>query len=124
VAIIHRNFPHSTPPTIRKVIVDVAWCLDHGFEYTGEIKETRGGHNKLIELDSMEMQIAADLIEGNQGYTQATYQVNEYRKTVVMPAGVPPLTHVGRSAVVSGIRRLKPTITKILDSDMGCITRT
>jgi hypothetical protein len=119
VAIIHREFELSTPATIRKVLIDVALCQEHGLEYSGKRKETRGGHNKLIQLDSMEMQIAADAIEGNLGYTQATFQVNEYRTAVVVPAGTPPLIHVGRSAVVSAMRRLKPTITKILDSKQG-----
>ena len=121
VAIIHREkkMKPGSQAIIRKVLADVVKCHEEGLEYTGEAKGTQGGHNKLIELDSVEMQLAADAIEANQGYTQATHQVNEYRRTVVMPAGVPPLIDVGRSAVVSAMQRLKPTITPILDAKQG-----
>ena len=121
VAIIRREkkMKPGTQGNIRKVLADVVECHEEGFEYTGQAQGTRGGHNKLIDLESVEMQIAADAIEANLGYTQATYLVNEHRRAVIMPAGVPPLIDVGRSAVVSAMQRLKPTITPILDSKQG-----
>ena len=74
VAIIHREkkMKPGSQAIIRKVLADVVKCHEKGLEYTGEAKGTQGGHNKLIELDSVEMQLAADVIEANQGYTQAT----------------------------------------------------
>ena len=52
--------PDGLRDVVRRVLVDVQECLWLKVQYRGERHFGSGGHNNLIELDSVEAQIIAD----------------------------------------------------------------
>ena len=77
-------------------------------QYRGERHSGSGGHNKLIELDSVEAQIIADDLEAGLTVRHATAHVNEHRAECD-----PPKIHVGMSAVSSAVLRMDPAVDPI-----------
>jgi len=114
ISTILRELSLGSRSMIRRVLDDVWGRSLRGEQYDPSKKTNSGGQNKLILPGSVEEEILALAIESNQGFTSATHQVNEYRRTLVPSPG-----DVGRSAVRSAHLRLKPVITPVLDSKQG-----
>ena len=69
-------------------------------QYRGERRYGSGGHNELIEMDSVEAQIIADDLEAGISVKHATAHVNEHRAKCD-----PSNIHVGMSAASSAVLR-------------------
>ena len=67
-------------------------CLRLNVQYRGECHSGSGGHNKLIELDSVEVQIIADNLEAGISVKHATAHMKEHRAECH-----PPNIHLGRA---------------------------
>jgi hypothetical protein len=64
---------------VEKALKNVAECHLRGERYSAARKVGSGGKNKLIEINSAEMQIIADTMEGGLGLNQSTVLVNVHR---------------------------------------------
>ena len=84
--------PDGLLDVVRRVLVDVQECLRLKVKYRGERHSGSGGHNKIIDLDSVEAQIIADDLEAGLLVKHATTHVNKYRAECN-----PPKIHVGMS---------------------------
>ena len=85
---------------VRRVLVDVQECLRLKVQYRGERHSGSGGHNNLIDLDSLEAQIITDNLEAWLSVKHATAHVNEHRAKCN-----PTKIHVRTSAVISAVLR-------------------
>ena len=82
ISAIVREFrlPSESRAVAERVLIDLTECHMKGEVYSGARKAGSGGKNKLISLDSMEIQIVADNIEAGLGLTQTMRLVNEHRR--------------------------------------------
>ena len=92
--------PDGSRDVVRRVLVDVQECLRLKVQYRGKRHSGSGGHNKLIELKSVEAQIIADDLEAGLSVKHATTHVNEHRAECD-----PPKIQVGMSVVISTVMR-------------------
>ena len=94
------HIPDSLRDVVRRVLVDVQECLRIKVQCRGECHSRSGGHNNLIEMDSVEVQIIAHDPEDGLSMKHATAHVNEHRAECE-----PPKIHVDMSAVSSAVLR-------------------
>ena len=94
------HIPDGLRDVVRRVLVDVQECLRLKVQYRGERHSGSGGHNNLIDLDSVEAQIISDNLENRLLVKHATAHVNENRAECD-----PPKIHVGMSNMSSAVLR-------------------
>ena len=94
------QIPDGLQDVVQHMLVDVQEGLRLKVHYRGESHSGSGGHNKLIDLESVEAQIIADNLEAGLLLKHATAHVNEHRAECD-----PPKIHVGMSAVSSAVLR-------------------
>ena len=94
------HIPDVSRDVVRRMLVEVQECLRLKVQYRGEHHSGSGGHNNLIELDSVEAQIIANDLEARLSVKHATAHVNEHRAKCD-----PPKIHVEMSAMSSAVLR-------------------
>jgi hypothetical protein len=86
---------------ISPILLHVLECKKLGMRYNGDNNLSQCGRNKIIDLDSVEAQIAVDAVESGSSLAIAWNLVNQHRKEE-------GLDSVTRSAIYNVIRQCRP----------------
>ena len=94
--------PHDGPrKLVHRVLTQLNEVRAAGGTYSGERAPGSGGHNKVIDADSMVEQYLADLLEDGMTTREVTASLNAFLLSKSQET-------VGRSAVMSALVRLAP----------------
>ena len=94
------QIPDGSRDVVRRMLVDMQECLRIKVQYRGKRHFGSGGHNKLIEMDSVEVQITPNNLESGISVKHTTAPMNEHHGKCN-----PTKIHVGMSAVSSAVLR-------------------
>eukprot|EP00536_Pseudo-nitzschia_multiseries_P005875 jgi/Psemu1/13890/gm1.13890_g len=111
------NTTRSFRRTVSQVCTEVLHCVENRTVYTGDGNYSKSGRPPVIAVDSIEVKIIADSIEGGNSIRMSRLIVNQYRRKFQLPA----LTYW---SVRSCMLRLSPQIKPIKRSKQGSKNKT
>jgi hypothetical protein len=103
------DIPATT--TITDVFEDILECRKNEVAYDPSIRFGRG-RTAIIDVESQQAQLIADVVEGCGSMAMATMVVNRYQESIEEEA-------VTKAAVQSCIRRMAPKVSRVLKRKQG-----